>query len=71
MTNQYGENDKREIESQGSGATPAWHSNRKLIYVQRSAQKGYSVGHWPIPEAYWPDSSIQTLVSYYSGILYN
>ncbi|CAI9726679.1 Hypothetical predicted protein [Octopus vulgaris] len=61
VTNQYGENDKREIESQGSGATPAWHSNRKLIYVQRSAQKGYSVGHWPIPEAYWPDSSIQTL----------
>lgn len=32
-----------------------WTSCRKLIYVQRSAQKGYSVGHWPIPEAFWPD----------------
>ncbi|GAB1600442.1 integrator complex subunit 6-like [Argonauta hians] len=61
MMNQYGENDKRDMESQCSGGNPAWHSNRKLIYVQRSAQKGYSVGHWPIPEAYWPDSSIQTL----------
>uniref|UniRef100_T1J717 VWFA domain-containing protein n=1 Tax=Strigamia maritima TaxID=126957 RepID=T1J717_STRMM len=35
--------------------TTAWHTCRKLIYVQRSAQKGYSVGHWPIPEAFWPD----------------
>lgn len=33
----------------------SWHTCRKLIYVQRSAQKGYSVGHWPIPEAFWPD----------------
>ncbi|XP_022238341.1 integrator complex subunit 6-like [Limulus polyphemus] len=33
----------------------AWQSSHKLIYVQRSAQKGYSVGHWPIPESFWPD----------------
>ncbi|XP_076323535.1 integrator complex subunit 6 isoform X2 [Tachypleus tridentatus] len=33
----------------------AWQSCHKLIYVQRSAQKGYSVGHWPIPESFWPD----------------
>ncbi|GIY34070.1 integrator complex subunit 6 [Caerostris darwini] len=32
-----------------------WQSCRKLIYVQRSAQKGYTVGHWPIPESFWPD----------------
>ncbi|XP_054712278.1 integrator complex subunit 6-like [Uloborus diversus] len=35
----------------------SWHSCRKLIYVQRSAQKGYTVGHWPIPEAFWPDQN--------------
>lgn len=35
--------------------TAAWHTCRKLMYVQRSAQKGYSVGHWPIPESFWPD----------------
>ncbi|XP_014670851.1 PREDICTED: integrator complex subunit 6-B-like [Priapulus caudatus] len=37
------------------GGAAAWHSVKRLIYVQKSAQKGYSVGHWPIPEAFWPD----------------
>jgi integrator complex subunit 6 len=41
--------------------TKSWHSTRKLIYVQRSAQKGYSVGHWPIPESFWPDLSCPSL----------
>lgn len=40
-----------------------WQCCRRLIYVPRSAQKGYSVGHWPIPEAFWPDMSNPTLVS--------
>lgn len=39
----------------------AWHNVKKLIYVQKSAQKGYSVGHWPIPEAFWPDLNSPTL----------
>ena len=38
-----------------------WTSCRKLIYVQRSAQKGYSVGHWPIPESFWPDLNCPSL----------
>lgn len=61
---QAGEIDEKENpqdSTQTSNSKPAWHSNRKLIYVQRSAQKGYSVGHWPIPESYWPDGNIQTL----------
>ena len=41
----------------------SWHSLRKLIQVPKSAQKGYSVGHWPIPEAFWPDVSNSALVS--------
>ena len=41
----------------------AWHTCRKLIYVPRSAQKGYSVGHWPIPESFWPDLNSPMLVS--------
>ena len=37
---------------------------RKLILVPRSAQKGgYIIGHWPIPEAFWPDLSAHSLVS--------
>lgn len=39
-----------------------WHTCRTQIYVQRSAQKGYSVGHWPIPEAFWPDLNSQQLL---------
>ncbi|XP_067122269.1 integrator complex subunit 6 [Centruroides vittatus] len=39
----------------------AWQSCRKLIYVQRSAQKGYSVGYWPIPESFWPDMNSPAL----------
>lgn len=36
-------------------------SCRCLIYVPRSAaQKGFS-GHWPIPEAFWPDMSAKAL----------
>lgn len=38
----------------------SWTSVRNLIYV-RSGQKGYSVGHWPIPEAYWPDNGVPNL----------
>ncbi|KAH3804920.1 hypothetical protein DPMN_133213 [Dreissena polymorpha] len=35
----------------------SWHNLRRLILVPRSAQKGYSVGHWPIPESFWPDNA--------------
>ncbi len=42
----------------------AWHNCRRLIYVPRSAQKGYSVGHWPIPESFWPDLNSPMLVGY-------
>ena len=52
----------------GSGqplsANNSWHNCGKLIYVPRSAQKGYSVGHWPIPEVFWPDTTNSTLVSH-------
>lgn len=40
---------------------PNWHSTRSLIYVHRSLQKNFPVGHWPIPEAYWPDPNLATL----------
>lgn len=42
-------------------APEGWQSCRRLIYVQRSAQKGYSVGHWPLPEAFWPDLNSPSL----------
>ena len=43
-------------------AHPApWHNTRKLIYVVRTGAKGLAQGHWPLPEAFWPDSTYQAL----------
>ena len=39
----------------------AWHNCRRLIYVPRSAQKGFAVGFWPLPEAFWPDVNAPSL----------
>ncbi len=39
-----------------------WFNLKKMIYV-RSKSGGGSYGHWPIPESYWPDLSVGTLVS--------
>ena len=39
----------------------AWHNCRKLIFVPRSAQKGFAVGFWPLPEAFWPDIAAPAL----------
>jgi len=51
----------------GTGGGPTgWHNCRKLIYVPRSAQKGFPVGHWPIPENFWPELSASVLVSFSS-----
>ena len=58
------ENSKEEDKKRPiSPSPPAWHNCRKQIYVNRSAQKGYAIGHWPIPEAFWPDLSSSALVS--------
>lgn len=38
-----------------------WQSTRCLIHVTRPQAKNFPVGHWPIPEAYWPDSNYVTL----------
>ncbi|KAL8612218.1 hypothetical protein ACOMHN_028915 [Nucella lapillus] len=39
----------------------AWQACRRLIYVPRSASKGQFTGHWPMPEAFWPDSNLPAL----------
>ncbi|XP_013400785.1 integrator complex subunit 6 [Lingula anatina] len=44
-----------------TNANNAWQNCRRLIYVHRSAQKGYMIGHWPIPENFWPDLNSPTL----------
>ncbi|XP_068602308.1 integrator complex subunit 6 [Brachionichthys hirsutus] len=47
-------------EPQKSGAQP-WHCCHKLIYVRPNPKTGVPIGHWPIPEAFWPDQNSPTL----------
>ncbi|XP_061579051.1 integrator complex subunit 6 isoform X2 [Cololabis saira] len=43
-----------------SGLQP-WHCCHKLIYVRPNPKTGVPIGHWPIPEAFWPDQNSPTL----------
>lgn len=42
-------------------AESSWQVGRRMIHVPRSA-KGFAVGFWPIPEAFWPDVNTRSLV---------
>ncbi|TNN36028.1 Integrator complex subunit 6 [Liparis tanakae] len=44
-----------------------WHCCHKLIYVRPNPKTGVPIGHWPVPEAFWPDQNSPTLVSAASG----
>ncbi|XP_044161878.1 integrator complex subunit 6-like isoform X3 [Bufo gargarizans] len=44
-----------------SFAPHSWHSCHKLIYVRPNPKTGVPVGHWPIPESFWPDQNSPTL----------
>uniref|UniRef100_A0A4W6EPA2 Integrator complex subunit 6 n=1 Tax=Lates calcarifer TaxID=8187 RepID=A0A4W6EPA2_LATCA len=41
--------------------TDPWHCCHKLIYVRPNPKTGVPIGHWPIPEAFWPDQNSPTL----------
>lgn len=49
--------------SGNSFAAQPWHSCHKLIYVRPNSKTGVPVGHWPIPESFWPDQNLPSLVS--------
>ncbi|XP_034739529.1 integrator complex subunit 6 [Etheostoma cragini] len=38
-----------------------WQSCHKLIYVRPNPKTGVPVGHWPIPESFWPDQNSPSL----------
>ncbi|XP_044090212.1 integrator complex subunit 6-like isoform X6 [Neovison vison] len=44
-----------------SFAVQPWHSCHKLIYVRPNSKTGVPVGHWPIPESFWPDQNLPSL----------
>lgn len=48
----------------GDGDPNAWFSTRKMIFVKPSTKSNVPTGFWPIPESFWPDSSLSKLVCY-------
>ncbi|XP_070693181.1 integrator complex subunit 6 isoform X2 [Pempheris klunzingeri] len=57
-----GEDNSVEPSRPVSSFTPQpWHSCHKLIYVRPNPKTGVPVGHWPIPESFWPDQNSPTL----------
>lgn len=61
IVNGNGGEEPREVSP--STRANAWHNTRKMIYVKPNPKTNVPVGHWPIPESFWPDSSLSTLVS--------
>jgi len=47
----------------GQQQSKLWSDTKKMIYVKTGAKGSLPTGHWPIPESYWPDINLQTLVS--------
>ena len=39
-----------------------WYSCRRLIYIKTNPKVNTPVGHWPIPESFWPEHSMTSLV---------
>lgn len=38
-----------------------WASLHRMIYVKPSPKSGVPIGHWPLPEAFWPDHNAPSL----------
>nr|XP_057918824.1 integrator complex subunit 6 isoform X2 [Doryrhamphus excisus] len=56
-----GEENSESSRSMSSFNPQLWHSCHKLIYVRPNPKTGVPVGHWPIPESFWPDQNSPTL----------
>uniref|UniRef100_A0A674BIY9 Integrator complex subunit 6 n=1 Tax=Salmo trutta TaxID=8032 RepID=A0A674BIY9_SALTR len=48
-------------EEEGLPGPQSWHCCHKLIYVRPNPKTGVPIGHWPIPEGFWPDTNSPTL----------
>ncbi|TKS72660.1 Integrator complex subunit 6 [Collichthys lucidus] len=65
-----GEDNSVELSRPVSAFSPQlWHSCHKLIYVRPNPKTGVPVGHWPIPESFWPDQNSPTLINLSNNVL--
>ncbi|XP_041482664.1 integrator complex subunit 6-like isoform X1 [Lytechinus variegatus] len=39
----------------------SWYSCRRMIHVRPNPKSGVPMGHWPIPETFWPDPQAPAL----------
>ncbi|XP_037995493.1 integrator complex subunit 6 isoform X2 [Motacilla alba alba] len=53
--------DDGQVEISRSFGPQPWHSCHKLIYVRPNPKTGVPIGHWPVPESFWPDQNSPTL----------
>lgn len=44
-----------------TGNNTGWASLHRMIYVRPSPKSGIPIGHWPLPEAFWPDPNAPSL----------
>eukprot|EP00794_Sanderia_malayensis_P011193 gene11193-12367_t len=53
--------DGQNVESLSSSASlsTAWQETRRMIYIRANPKA--AIGHWPIPESFWPDPGAQTM----------
>ena len=40
----------------------AWYDTRKMIFVKPNPKTNVPSGFWPIPESFWPDMNVASLV---------
>ncbi|XP_069737752.1 integrator complex subunit 6 isoform X2 [Phaenicophaeus curvirostris] len=53
--------DDGQVDVSRSFGPQPWHSCHKLIYVRPNPKTGVPIGHWPVPESFWPDQNSPTL----------
>ncbi|XP_049671607.1 integrator complex subunit 6 isoform X2 [Accipiter gentilis] len=53
--------DDGQVDISRSFGPQPWHSCHKLIYVRPNPKTGVPIGHWPVPESFWPDQNSPTL----------
>jgi len=46
-------------EESSLASSTSWHVTRRMIYVRSNPK--VAVGHWPIPEGFWPDPGAQNM----------
>ena len=53
-----------------SNSSETWQCVKKMIYVKMNPKTNVPSGHWPIPEAFWPEPNMKKLVNCSEDVAY-